>query len=180
MQIKASGSTRIGTVQATCVPYHARRARLAICRDAPTETKDERGSINSIPPGSFSRKQRRSADDTKLEDRPIALYRPMDPQGSVSLTKRPYRHGELRRQLGNISQRMLTRTLRSLETAGLVARRVMGSRPVAVEYSLTRLGRTLVSPLGSMCRWARRNRRNVTADVHLSGISDVSQSGSQT
>ncbi len=62
---------------------------------------------------------------------------------------------------------MLTRTLRRLEAAGLVARHVTGSKAVSVEYSLTRLGRTLVAPLRGMCRWARRYERDVTADVRL-------------
>jgi DNA-binding HxlR family transcriptional regulator len=65
---------------------------------------------------------------------------------------RPYRHGQLRRQLGSVSQRMLTRTLRNLESAGLIARRVTLSKAIAVEYSLTKLGRTIIAPLGGMCR----------------------------
>ncbi len=89
------------------------------------------------------------------------------PRIVFSLDERPHRHGQLRRRLGSISQRMLTRTLRHLEAAGLVARRVTGSNAVSVEYSLTRLGRTLVTPLKGMCRWARRYERDVTADVHL-------------
>jgi len=89
------------------------------------------------------------------------------PRIVFSLEERPFRHGQLRRHLGSISQRMLTRTLRHLEAAGLVARRVTGSRAVSVEYSLTRLGRTLVAPLKGMCRWARRYERDVTADVRL-------------
>jgi len=64
------------------------------------------------------------------------------PKVLFSLEERPYRHGQLRRRLGNISQRMLTRTLRSLEAAGLIARRVTQSKVIAVEYSLT-LGKTL-------------------------------------
>ncbi len=79
------------------------------------------------------------------------------------LKQRPYRHGQLRRQLGSISQRMLTRTLRNLESAGLIARQVTQSKAVAVEYSLTQLGRTIIAPLGGMCRWAERNRRRSAA-----------------
>jgi DNA-binding HxlR family transcriptional regulator len=45
-----------------------------------------------------------------------------------SLKKRPHRHGELRRHVGNVSQRMLTRTLRNLESTGLIARQVTRSR----------------------------------------------------
>jgi DNA-binding HxlR family transcriptional regulator len=98
--------------------------------------------------------------------RPIFIGR-WTPKVLFSLNKRPYRHGQLRRRLGRVSQRMLTRTLRNLESTGLVARRVTRAKPIAVEYSLTRRGRTLVSPLGGMCRWAKRNRRQVSAEVEL-------------
>jgi DNA-binding HxlR family transcriptional regulator len=66
------------------------------------------------------------------------------PKILFSLKERPYRHGQLRRQLGMISQRMLTRTFRSLESAGLIARRVTQSKAIAIEYSLTQLGRTII------------------------------------
>jgi DNA-binding HxlR family transcriptional regulator len=84
-----------------------------------------------------------------------------------SLNERPYRYGQLRRHLGRVSQRILTRTLRNLESTGLIARRATGSKPIAVEYSLTRRGRTLVTPLSGMCRWAKRNRKQVSAEVRL-------------
>src|SRR5580692_11115037 len=82
------------------------------------------------------------------------------PKILFSLRDRPYRHGQLRRQLGRVSQRMLTRTLRTLESVGLVDRRVTQSRAITVEYSLNNLGRTIIAPLiGGMCRWAKRHRR---------------------
>ena len=62
------------------------------------------------------------------------------PKILFSLKKRPHRHGELRRHVGSVSQRMLTRTLRNLESTGLIARQVTRSRAVAVEYSLTQVG----------------------------------------
>ncbi len=89
------------------------------------------------------------------------------PKILLSLKGRSYRHGQLRRQLGSVSQRMLTRTLRNLESAGLVTRRVTGSKTVAVEYSLTHRGRTIITPLRGMCRWAKRHRRDVSAEVRL-------------
>jgi DNA-binding HxlR family transcriptional regulator len=93
-----------------------------------------------------------------------------------SLKEKPYRHGELRRHVGNVSQRMLTRTLRNLESTGLIARRVTRPKPIAVEYSLSKLGRTIIAPLRSMCRWAKRYRKHVTADVDLrEETSDVSR-----
>ena len=89
------------------------------------------------------------------------------PKILFSLHERPHRHGQLRRRLGSVSQRMLTRTLRNLETTGLIARRVIRSRAVAVEYSLTEMGRTIIAPLGGMCRWAERYRKDVTAELRL-------------
>lgn len=89
------------------------------------------------------------------------------PKILFSLKERPYRHGQLRHQLGSISQRMLTRTLRNLESAGLIARQVTQSKAIAVEYSLTQMGRTIITPLGGMCRWAQRYRKDVSADVRL-------------
>jgi DNA-binding HxlR family transcriptional regulator len=66
----------------------------------------------------------------------------------------PRRHGELKRAIGGISQKMLTQTLRSLERDGLVARTVIATIPPHVEYALTPLGETLGEPLGAICRWA--------------------------
>jgi DNA-binding HxlR family transcriptional regulator len=91
------------------------------------------------------------------------------PRILFSLKERPYRHGQLRRRLGSISQRMLTRTLRNLEATGLIARQVTRSNSVAVEYSLTGPGRTLIAPLRAMCRWAKRHHRDVSAEVQLHG-----------
>lgn len=53
------------------------------------------------------------------------------------------RYGALQRDIGNISQRMLTRTLRDLERDGIVRRKVYPVVPPKVEYSLTPLGETL-------------------------------------
>lgn len=89
------------------------------------------------------------------------------PKILFSLKQRPYRHGQLRRHLGSVSQRILTRTLRNLESAGLIARRVTQSKAIAVEYSLTQLGRTIIAPLRGMCRWAKRYRKDVSAAVRL-------------
>jgi DNA-binding HxlR family transcriptional regulator len=92
------------------------------------------------------------------------------PKILFSLKERPYRHGQLRRRLGSVSQRMLTRTLRNLESTGSIARRVTRSKTIAVEYSLTQRGRTLITPLRGMCRWAKRHRRHVSAHVRLPEI----------
>jgi len=88
------------------------------------------------------------------------------PKILFSLKERSHRHGELRRNVGS-SQRMLTRTLRNLESTGLIARRVTRSKAITVEYSLTNMGRSIIAPLRGMCRWAKRYRKDVSADVHL-------------
>jgi len=85
-----------------------------------------------------------------------------------TLKEKPYRHGQLRRRLGKISQRMLTRTLRNLESTGLITRNVTRARSVSVEYSLTKVGRAFLVPLSSICRWAERQQRQVNAVIHLS------------
>ncbi|MER6174290.1 helix-turn-helix domain-containing protein [Streptosporangium sp. NPDC001681] len=72
----------------------------------------------------------------------------------VLLGRRPHRYNELHRAIEGISQRMLTRTLRSLETDGLVRREVHPTVPPSVEYSLTPLGHTLLQPLSALADWA--------------------------
>jgi DNA-binding HxlR family transcriptional regulator len=71
-----------------------------------------------------------------------------------ALVDGPRRHGELRRAIDGISQKMLTQTLRSMEADGLVLRTVLDRVPPAVEYRLTPLGETLKDPLVAICRWA--------------------------
>jgi DNA-binding HxlR family transcriptional regulator len=72
----------------------------------------------------------------------------------VALAEGPLRFGELRRGLPDISQRMLTQSLRELQRDGLVARRVYPTAPPSVDYRLTDLGRSLLTPLSALIRWA--------------------------
>lgn len=71
------------------------------------------------------------------------------------------RYVELQREIGDISQRMLTRTLRDLERNGLVDRKVYPVVPPMVEYSLTPLGKTLNQVLKSLCEWSTENFQHV-------------------
>jgi DNA-binding HxlR family transcriptional regulator len=73
------------------------------------------------------------------------------------------RHGELRREIEGISQKMLTQTLRHLERDGLVERKVYPVVPPMVEYSLTPLGKTLIGPLCAVCHWAEEHLAEVDA-----------------
>lgn len=73
----------------------------------------------------------------------------------------PMRFNEIRREIGGISQRMLTLTLRGLERDGLVTRTVFPTVPPRVDYELTRLGRTLLGPINDIAVWARANRAEI-------------------
>ena len=67
------------------------------------------------------------------------------------------RHGELRRELEGVSQKMLIQTLRNLEHNGLVEREVHPVVPPKVEYSLTPLGASLQPLLEAVCQWSERH-----------------------
>jgi len=73
----------------------------------------------------------------------------------------PMRFNEIRREIGGISQRMLTLTLRGLERDGLVTRTVFPTVPPRVDYELTKLGRTLLRPINDIAMWARANRAEI-------------------
>ena len=82
------------------------------------------------------------------------------------LSEQPKRFNQIRREVENISQRMLTMTLRGLERDGLVARHVYADKnPPWVEYRLTDLGQTLVAPLFTLCQWAAENCARIEANA---------------
>ena len=80
-----------------------------------------------------------------------------------SLEEGPLRFSELRRRVEGISQKMLTQTLRSLETDGLVTRTVFAEIPPRVQYELSPLGRSLLEPLSALTRWATEHMDEVRA-----------------
>ena len=67
------------------------------------------------------------------------------------------RTGVLLRSLPGISKKMLTQTLREMETSGLVTRHVQSTIPPAVECRLTDLGRRLLEPIEMLYAWGREN-----------------------
>jgi len=70
----------------------------------------------------------------------------------------PTRFNELKRQIGGITQRMLTLTLRKLEREGLVSRTVHPEVPPKVEYALTALGHSLREPVQSLGLWVLQHQ----------------------
>jgi DNA-binding HxlR family transcriptional regulator len=75
----------------------------------------------------------------------------------IALAARPRRFNELKRAIPDVSKRMLTQTLRTLERDGLVTRHVFPTKPPSVEYRLSPLGTSLLQPLGELIGWAERN-----------------------
>ena len=79
----------------------------------------------------------------------------------IRLSAGPMRFSELKRDIAGISQKMLTTTLRELETDGFVTRVVTPSIPPRVDYELTGLGHDLLVPLHMLGTWALKNRERV-------------------
>lgn len=77
------------------------------------------------------------------------------------VTNGTLRFNDLRRQIPKVSQRMLTQQLRDLERHGIVKRVLYPQVPPRVEYSVTRLGRSLHPIFKSVCRWAEKNFADV-------------------
>ena len=81
----------------------------------------------------------------------------------MSLGEGQKRFNELRRELGSISQKMLSSTLRGLERDGFVLRTVQPTVPPRVDYALTDLGRELLCPVGALGAWAMANIDRIEA-----------------
>ena len=78
--------------------------------------------------------------------------------------ERPHRFNELTRSIGDISQQMLTRTLKALERDGMVRRTVHPTVPPQVEYTLTDLGHSLSGPVMQLGAWARGHIATIQAN----------------
>jgi DNA-binding HxlR family transcriptional regulator len=86
----------------------------------------------------------------------------------------PKLFNELRREIGGISQRMLTLTLRGLERDGLITRTVFPTVPPRVDYELTALGRDLLNPVSALGAWAIRNQPKIArAREQFDGICEA-------
>jgi DNA-binding HxlR family transcriptional regulator len=79
----------------------------------------------------------------------------------LELMDGPLRFGAIRRRVPDISQRMLTQTLRDLQRDGYVSRTVYPTQPPSVEYKLTELGLSFSRPLCALVEWAEQNHMNI-------------------
>jgi DNA-binding HxlR family transcriptional regulator len=73
----------------------------------------------------------------------------------------PCRFNALRREVGEISQKMLASTLRELEENGFVSRTVTPLNPPQVEYALTELGQEFLSPVRALAEWVVANSQRI-------------------
>lgn len=115
--------------------------------------------------GLFVEKWRESAQGT-LSDCPVrgVLDRISDKWSMLlvmTLASGPKRFNQLRREVPDISQKMLTQTLRDLQRDGMVARRVFDTKPPSVEYRLTPMGQSIIVPFGHLIEWASANHRHI-------------------
>jgi DNA-binding HxlR family transcriptional regulator len=86
------------------------------------------------------------------------------------------RFNELHKTIGDVSQKMLTTTLRTLEADGLISRKVFPEVPPRVEYQLTETGESLVPHIASLAAWAdehmpaiKRSRKKYEERVTATG-----------
>ncbi|MFE6808010.1 winged helix-turn-helix transcriptional regulator [Streptomyces sp. NPDC057681] len=85
----------------------------------------------------------------------------------IALEERSYRFSELRREIGrvserNVSEKMLTQTLQTLERDGMVHRDAKPVIPPRVDYSLTDLGREAAEQVRTLAIWTERSMEAVT------------------
>lgn len=81
----------------------------------------------------------------------------------LTLDTGPHRFGELKRAIGDITQRVLTENLRNLQRDGYLSRTVHEGPPVAVSYALTPQGKDLVARIWPLVDWANENMEAIKA-----------------
>ena len=79
------------------------------------------------------------------------------------------RYGQIRRQLGTITNMMLSKTLKELEKDGIIYRRQYNEVPPHVEYTLSDAGKTILPVLSEMGKWAtsQMKEKNIMPDCHI-------------
>lgn len=80
------------------------------------------------------------------------------------------RFSDIHKTIDDISQRMLTVTLRTLESDGLVSRNVFAEVPPRVEYNLTEMGMTLMPHIESLIGWAVGHMEEVMSNREKSSL----------
>ena len=106
-------------------------------------------------------------EDTSQCERISALLSRVGDKWTVQVVRvlgtGPMRFNALRRSIGEISQKMLSTTLRNLERDGFVTRSVTPTNPPQVEYALTELGASLLEPVQALAGWTVANAEKIEA-----------------
>lgn len=89
-----------------------------------------------------------------------------------ALEEGPQRFGMLQRRLQGVSPKVLTQTLRRLESYGLVDRTVYPAVPLHVEYSLTALGKSAAVPLNLLRAWVEDNIDDAIPAMYSTGAQE--------
>ena len=82
------------------------------------------------------------------------------------LNNKKVRFGELKKELKTITQQMLSKQLKELESDGIVNRKVIQIMPPKVEYSLTEFGLSVMPILRSFSEWNKRNTRTISIKLN--------------
>ena len=99
--------------------------------------RNESGKVSAE---SFRRGKETRTNERSKEDAPIFVGK-WTVQMLFELHERPHRHGHLQRRLRGVSQRMLTRTLRGLESTGLIGRNLTGFEQASRRILVDRIGK---------------------------------------
>ena len=106
-------------------------------------------------------------EDTSQCERISALLSRVGDKWTVQVVRvlgtGPMRFNALRRSIGEISQKMLSTTLRNLERDGFITRSVAPTNPPQVEYALTELGASLLEPVRALAVWTVANAEKIEA-----------------
>jgi len=82
------------------------------------------------------------------------------------LNNKKIRFGALKKSLKTITQQMLSKQLKELETDGIINRKVCQIVPPKVEYSLTEFGFSVMPILKSFSEWNKRNIRTISLKLN--------------
>lgn len=70
----------------------------------------------------------------------------------------PIRFNDLARQLGGASKKVISQRLKEMEELGLVQRELLSERPITVNYSITKFGKTALGILEDLKNWSEKNK----------------------
>lgn len=81
----------------------------------------------------------------------------------LAMCRRVVRFSQLQRAIPDISKRMLAQSLRQLERDGLISRKVFATVPARVEYTLTALGQSFMTPILGILQWVEKAQAEIVA-----------------